>query len=153
MKGANLMPTVTVSCVIDAPASEVWKLIRDFNGLPSWHPRMVESHIEGDMRSDQIGCVRNFTIDVGGRLREKLLALSDCDCAITYTILETPAPITNHIATLKLTPVTEGSCCFAEWTARFDCAPEKAEAQAKGMATNVFQRGFNALKKHFNSQS
>jgi hypothetical protein len=70
------MPTVTVSSVIDVPASEVWAVIRDFNGLPSWHPRMVESHIEGDMQSNQIGCVRNFEVASGARLREKLLPMS-----------------------------------------------------------------------------
>ena len=143
------MPTVTVSSVIDAPASEVWAVIRDFNGLPSWHPRMVESHIEEDMATNQIGCVRNFQVASGARLREKLLAMSDTEYFIAYTILETPAPITNHQATLRLFQVTDGNRCFAEWTATFDCAPEKAEAEAAGMGTNVFQGGFNALKERF----
>lgn len=143
------MPTITVSSVIDAPASEVWAVIRDFNGLPSWHPRMVESHIEGDMQTNQIGCVRNFEVASGARLREQLLAMSDADFSITYTILETPAPISNHKATLRLIPVTDGERCFAEWTAAFDCPPEKAETEAAGMGTNVFQGGFNALKERF----
>ncbi len=143
------MPIVTVSSVIDAPASEVWAVIRDFNALPNWHPRMVESHIEDDLKSDQIGCVRNFKLVSGARLREKLLALSDLDYTVSYTILETPAPIINHTATLRLISITDGDRCFAQWTASFDCPPEKAEAEAAGMGTNVFQGGFNALKKHF----
>ena len=147
------MPTVNVSSVIDAPASEVWAIIRDFNALPSWHPRMVESYIEGELRSDQVGCVRNFKIASGARLREKLLGLSDVDYSVTYTILQTPAPITNHVATLRLIPITDGDRCFAQWTASFDCAPEKAEAEAAGMGANVFQGGFNALKKRFSSAS
>jgi hypothetical protein len=40
------MVAVTISSVIDAPVEKVWARIRDFNGLPGWHPRMVESHIE-----------------------------------------------------------------------------------------------------------
>ncbi len=40
------MLTLYVSSVIDAPTDNVWVRIRDFNGLPSWHPRMVESEIE-----------------------------------------------------------------------------------------------------------
>jgi hypothetical protein len=143
------MPTVTVSSVIDAPASEVWAVIRDFNGLPSWHPRMVESHIEGDMQSNQIGCVRNFEVVSGARLREKLLAMSDVDFSVTYTILETPAPISNHQATLRLIAITDGNLCAAEWTATFDCPSEKADAEAAGMGANVFQGGFNALKERF----
>jgi len=143
------MPAVTVSSVIDAPASEVWATIRDFNALPTWHPRMVESHIEDGLRSDQLGCVRNFKTGTGANIREKLLGMSDADYSVTYTILETPAPITNHIATLRLFPVTDGNRCFAQWTASFDCAPEKAEVEAAGMGANVFQRGFDALKQRF----
>ena len=143
------MPTVTVSSVINAPAADVWALIRDFNGLPNWHPRMVESHIEDGLQADQVGCVRNFKVVSGATLREKLLALSDADYTFTYTILQTPAPITNHKSTLRLIPVTDGDQCFAHWTATFDCPPEKAEAEAAGMGANVFQGGFNALKKHF----
>jgi hypothetical protein len=33
------MPRVYVSSVIDAPAAKVWERVRDFNGLPRWHPR------------------------------------------------------------------------------------------------------------------
>lgn len=147
------MPTVTVSSVINAPAADVWALVRDFNGLPDWHPRMVESHIENGLAADQVGCVRSFTLASGPKLREKLLALSDAEMTLTYTILETPAPISNHQATLRLTPVTDGDRCFAEWTATFDCPPEKAEAEAAGMGANVFQGGFNALNERFGKKA
>ncbi|MET3600654.1 SRPBCC family protein [Martelella mangrovi] len=147
------MPTVTVSSVIDAPASEVWAVIRDFNGLPDWHPRMVKSHIEDGLAPDQIGCVRNFELVSGAQLREKLLSFSEDEYYFSYTILQTPAPITNHKSTLRLFPVTDGNRCFAKWTATFDCAPEKAEAEAAGMGKNVFQGGFDALKERFASAS
>ncbi len=32
------MARVYVSTVIGAPASKVWDRVRDFNGLPRWHP-------------------------------------------------------------------------------------------------------------------
>ncbi|TIU26152.1 MAG: SRPBCC family protein, partial [Mesorhizobium sp.] len=51
------MAKVTISSVIDAPVEKVWARIRDFNGLPSWHPRMVESHIEDGKDPGTIGCV------------------------------------------------------------------------------------------------
>ena len=143
------MVKVYRSTVLDAPAERVWRDLRDFNGLPNWHPRMVESHIEDGLAADQIGCVRNFQVVSGATLREKLLAMSDADFSFSYTILQTPAPISNHRSTLRLTPVTDGDKCFAEWTATFDCPPEKAEAEAAGMGTNVFQGGFNALKERF----
>lgn len=143
------MPTVTVSPVIDAPIEKVWARIRDFNGLPSWHPRMVKSEIEGGRPSDEIGCVRRFQIASGAMVREKLLAFSDDDHSVTYSILETPQPISNHEATLSLRPITDGNRTYAEWTATFDAPAEEADKVAEGMGTNVFQGGFNALKAHF----
>ena len=127
------MPSITISSVIDAPIEKVWDRVRDFNGLPDWHPRMVESHIEGGKASTDIGCVRNFKVGSGATIREKLLAFSDDDHLVTYSIIEHPAPISNHTATLKLERVTDG----------------EGETIATGMGQNVFQGGFDALKSHF----
>ena len=70
----------------------------------------------------------------------------------TYAILESPMPLTNYVANLRLTPVTDGERTFAEWTAEFDCEPEAAEDLVNGIGTNVFQGGFDALKRHFGSR-
>jgi len=143
------MPAITVSSVIDAPIEKVWARIRDFNGLPSWHPRMVASKIEDGKSADEIGCVRNFQIVSGATVREKLLAFSDADHSMSYSIIETPQPISNHKATLTLRKVTDGDRTYAEWSASFDAPAEEADKVAEGMAANVFQGGFNALKSHF----
>lgn len=143
------MASVTVSSVIDASVSKVWAAIRDFNGLPNWHPRMVKSEIEGGGPSGEIGCVRKFQIASGATIREKLLGMSDKDYTVTYSILETPQPISNHTATLTLIPVTDGDRTYAIWTATFDAPPGEADEIARGMGTNVFQGGFEALKKRF----
>lgn len=143
------MANATVSSVIDAPIEKVWARIRDFNGLPSWHPRMVESHIEDGRAATEIGCVRNFKVTSGATIREKLLAFSDNEHSVSYSIIETPQPITNHKATLTLRRVTDGDRTYAEWSASFDAPADQADAMAKGMGENVFQGGFNALKSHF----
>ena len=143
------MPTIKVSSVIDAPIGKVWDRIRDFNGLPGWHPRMIESQIEDGKAATEIGCVRNFKVASGATVREKLLAFSDDEYLTTYSIIGHPAPISNHTATLKLERVTDGDRTFAVWTSQFDAPAEKADEIAKGMADNVFQGGFEALKSHF----
>ena len=57
------MPTLYVSSVIDAPIENVWARIRDFNGLPSWHPRMVESEIEdGNRRPKSARCASSRSL-------------------------------------------------------------------------------------------
>ena len=143
------MVKVYTSSVIEAPAERVWAQVRDFNGLPSWHPAIAESRIEGREPADKVGCVRNFTLKDGGRIRERLLALSDFDFSCTYAILESPMGVENYVATLKLTPITDGNRCFAEWTAEFDCAPEREKELAQLIGQGVFQGGFDALKKRF----
>lgn len=143
------MAEVYTSSIINAPADRVWARIRDFNALPAWHPLIAESRIEGGAPSDKVGCVRDFRLTDGGRIREKLLALSDYDFSCSYSILESPMGVENYVATLKLTPVTDGNRTFAEWSAEFDCAAE-AEAQlVSDIGGNVFQGGFDALKSHF----
>jgi hypothetical protein len=143
------MARVYVSSVINAPAAKVWERVRDFNGLPRWHPAIRESRIENGEPSDKVGCVRDFYLQNGDRLREQLLGLSDYDMFCTYSILESPMPLQNYIATLRLTPITDGDRTFAEWTAEFDCAPEAAEDLVSGIGGNVFQGGFESLKRHF----
>ena len=141
------MARVYISSVIDAPVAKVWDKVRDFNGLPRWHPRIRDSRIENGEPSDRVGCIRDFHLQNGDRIREKLLGLSDYDYFCTYSILESPMPLTGYIATLRLTPVTDGDRTFAEWTAEFDCAPEAEADLVAGIGENVFQTGFNALKR------
>jgi hypothetical protein len=140
------MPKVYTSSVIDAPAGKVWAEVRDFNGLPRWHPSIADSYIEHQLPSDKVGCIRNFTLKAGGRIREQLLALSDYDYSVTYSILESPMAVTGYIATLKLTPITDGNRTFAEWSAEFECAADRVRQLVQDIGQGVFQRGFDALK-------
>jgi hypothetical protein len=143
------MIKVYVSSVIEAPADAVWAQIRDFNGLPKWTPFVVDSRIEGGMAPDTVGCVRNFRLRDGGVIREQLLTLSDYDFQCTYSILESPMGVDNYVCTLKLTPVTDGGRTFAEWSAEFDCAPEREGELAQHIGQSVFQAGFDSLKTMF----
>jgi uncharacterized protein YndB with AHSA1/START domain len=140
------------SSVIDAPAERVWARIRDFNALPAWYPMVIDSRIEGNLPSDQVGCIRHFHTKDGGLIRERLLTLSDYDLQCTYSILESPMGVDNYIATMKLTPITDGNRTFAEWSAEFDCAREREQELAQHIGQDVFQGGFDALKKHFNQR-
>jgi hypothetical protein len=141
------MAKVYVSGIIDAPVDKVWAYARDFNGHGEWHPIIAESHIEEGKPSDQVGCVRNFTTDNGGHLRERLLTFSDRDRYFTYNIIVSPMPIENYIATFGCKPITEGNKTFVEWMAEFDVAA-KDEAQIKEqVGRNTFAAGIVALEK------
>jgi hypothetical protein len=143
------MVKVYRSTVLNAPAERVWRDLRDFNGLADWHPSIASSRIENGHPADKVGCVRNFQLKDGARIREKLLSLSDYEYSYTYTILDSPMDLSDYVATLRLLPVTEGNRCFIEWSAEFDCAPEKVVELAETVGGGVFRTGFDALKKRY----
>lgn len=146
------MIRVYTSSVIDANADTVWARVRDFDGLPQWHPGIADSRIENNDPSDRIGCIRHFHTRDGGLIRERLLALSDYEYSCTYAILESPMGVDNYVATLKLTPITDGGRTFAEWSAEFDCDEGRERELAERIGQGVFQAGFDALKRHFGTR-
>jgi uncharacterized protein YndB with AHSA1/START domain len=143
------MARIYVSTVLNAPPAKVWTRVRDFNAMPSWHPAIAESRIENGEPSDRIGCVRDFRLRNGERVREKLLGLSDFDLFVTYSIVESALPVTDYVSTLRLTPVTDGDRTFVEWTAEFDCPPEREADMQAAIGGGVFQGGLDSLKRHF----
>ena len=57
--------------------------------------------------------------------------------------------VSDCVATLKLTPVTHGARCFADWSAEFDCAEGREAELMQTLGGGAFQAGFDALKRHF----
>lgn len=110
---------------------------------------MADSRIENNLPADRVGCVRNFRLKDGGTIRERLLALSDYDFQCSYSILESPMGVENYVATLKLTPVTDGNKTFAEWWAEFDAPEGREQALADQIGQGVFQAAFDHLKRQF----
>jgi hypothetical protein len=144
------MTQVHVSAVIDAPIEKVWAKVRDFNGLPQWHPRFSRSHIEDGLASDRIGCVRNFDIaGGGGTIRERLLTLSDLEHTFTYCILTSPLPVEGYVATLKLHPITVGSKTLGVWTAEFKVTDGNEAAVVEAVGNGTFGKAFEVLNQHF----
>ena len=140
------MVKVYASSVIEAPPDRVWSILRDFNGLPRWHPLIEASRIENDEPADKVGCIRNFTLQDGGVIREQLLTLSDFDYVCTYSILSSPMGVQNYQATLRLVPVTDGGRTFVEWSAEFECDPGREDELRQQIGQGVFQTGFDSLK-------
>ena len=135
------MAKVYSSAVIPAAASAVWSIVRDFNALPKWTPFVAESRIEQNKPPDQIGCIRNFRLKDGGRIREQLLALSDYEMSFEYSILESPMGVENYLAAFRLIPVTDSDHTFAEWTAEFDASTDREDDLVESIRRDVFAAG------------
>jgi hypothetical protein len=142
------MPKVVRSTVVDRPIEEVWAVLRDFNGHDRWHPIVTESVIERGQTSDRVGCVRRFRLRDGSELRELLLTLSDADMAFSYCLLETPIPLLNYVAHVRLAPVTDGDRTFWHWESRFDTPAGRERELAEMVGRDVYEGGFAALRAY-----
>ena len=141
------MVNVYVSSVIDAPCEKVWETIRPFDSIYKWHHLVKEARIELGLPADKIGCVRHMTLEDGSTIREKLLGLSDYDHVYTYSILESQMAVTDYIASLRATPITEDNRSFMEWSAEFDCPPDEQSNLQDLIAKEVFGKGLEDLAK------
>ncbi len=143
-----MLQKVVRSTVIDAPIERVWAVLRDFNSHDRWHSAIQASRIEGDERSDQVGCVRNFTLKDGNRIREQLLTLSDREHQSTYCIVEASVPLQRYVATLTLKPVTDGNRTFWHWESTFATPPGRERELGEMVAQGVYEAGFADLRRH-----
>jgi hypothetical protein len=142
------MPRIVKSTIINAPTDRVWAVLRDFNGHDRWHPAVATSAIERGYSSDKIGCIRRFRLADGGELREQLLALSDLEQSFSYCLLDTPIPLFNYVAHVRLLPVTDGDRTFWHWECRFTTrAGEEARLVAM-VGEEIYQAGFDAVRRH-----
>ena len=142
------MVKVVKSTIMEAPVESVWEVLRDFNGHDVWHPAVATSHIERGLPSDQVGCVRRFRLADGSELREQLLTLSDIDLAFSYCLLDTPVPLLNYVAHVRLLPVTDGDHTFWHWQSQFDTPAGREAELSKMVGEDIYEAGFAAIRTH-----
>lgn len=141
------MPKVVRSTIVDVPVDRLWAVLRDFNGHDRYHPIVAESAIERGHPSDKVGCVRRFTLTDGSELREQLLTLSDLEMAYSYCLLDTPIPLFNYVAHVRLLPVTDGNRSFWHWESRFTTPPGREAELARTVGDDVYSAGMEAVRQ------
>lgn len=134
------------STIVDAPADEVWSVLRDFHDL-SWAPDVVEScEALGPENGDEIGARRRLNDAFEETLRE----LSDVDRRLRYSIDEGPSPVSSdevsdYVGTVRVHPVTDRDASFVEWSSRWDGNDEDAREFCHG----IYVALLDALREHF----
>lgn len=139
------MPRPYASGIVPGDVEEVWRRVRDFNGLPAWHPGIDGSEIEPGHSATEVGAVRRLTLADGGIVREQLLALDDLDHSYTYSILDGPFPIRRYISTIRLAAVTATGETFVEWWSEYDADAGDEETLHKTFAQGVYATGIKGL--------
>lgn len=146
------MVKVTRSTIIDAPIEAVWALLRDFNDHDRWHPAVAKSQIERGRDADRVGSIRRFTLADGSELREQLLTLSDAETAFSYCLLDTPIPLLNYVAHVRLIPVTDTNATFWHWECRFDTPAGREAELATTVGDAIYQAGFDAIRAELQTE-
>jgi len=142
------MVRVLRSTILTAPVEAVWEVLRDFNGHDRWHPAVATSQVERGRASDEVGCVRRFRLADGSELREQLLTLSDLEQSFSYCLLDTPVPLFNYVAHVRLSPVTDGDRTFWEWESRFDTPAGREAELGRLVGEDIYVAGFDAIRAH-----
>ena len=89
------------------------------------------------------GCVRRFRLADGAELREQLLTLSDADLAFSYCLLDTPVPLLNYVAHVRLLPVTDGDQTFWQWQSQFDTPAGREKELERLVGEDIYEAGFD----------
>lgn len=132
--------------IIDADAETVWALIRDFNGLPTWHPFVVRSEIVDGLTGTTIGAIRRFEQSNGAIVKEKLIGLDDFRYSMTYFLLEAPIPVQNYFGFIELVPLDPIGKTLMTWTVDYDVEPDQASELEQGLK-EVLAMGFSRLNE------
>ena len=135
------MAKVDMKTNLDVTADEVWKLIGGFNTLPDWHPAIEKSELEEE------GSMRRLSLAGGGTIMEKLEKRDDNEKVYSYSIIDSPLPVSNYNATIRVKDDGEGKTTV-EWSSEFE-ADGAAENEAMDVIAGIYQAGFDNLKKMF----
>lgn len=142
------MPRPYASGVVPASADDVWHLVRDFDGVPGWHPAIAASELTSGTAAE-VGAVRRLTLADGGIVVERLVSLDDGDRSYTYEILESPFAVRRYVSTIRIAPVTDSGHAFVEWWSEYD-ADSYDEAELSALfADGVYAAGIAGLREWF----
>lgn len=136
------MPKVSMQTELDVPAQQVWDLIGGFNALPDWHPAIEHSEL------DNGGKVRKLSLAGGGTIVEKLEQIDDNEHVYTYSIIDSPLPVSDYTATIRVRRDADGNSTVVEWSSSFE-ASGAPENEAVKVIEDIYQAGFENLKRIF----
>lgn len=142
------MPRPYASAFVPAGADDVWRVVRDFNGLPGWHPAIADSELTSGAAAE-VGAVRRLTLADGGVVVERLVTLDDADRSYTYEILESPFAVRRYVSTVRVAPVTDSGHAFVEWWSEYDADGADEDELSALFAEGVYAAGIAGLRERF----
>jgi len=135
------MPKVNMNTNLAVSAERLWEMIGGFNALADWHPAIEKSELEQD------GTIRRLSLMGGGSIVEQLEKMDDDGRVYRYSILESPLPVANYTAEIKVRDNEDGTSTV-EWSSEFN-PKDASEVDATKAIQDIYEAGFENLKKMF----
>ena len=140
------MAKVSMSQNLSATASAVWEAIGKFSTIDSWLPPIASCEADGDA----VGDMRKLTTGDGAVVHERLDSIDEGARTYSYSITDSPLPLSGYQATISVAEGGEGSS-VVHWSSEFD--PVGApEAEVVAVVEGIYQAGFDALKERFGAE-
>ncbi len=137
------MAKVSMSLNLSAPAAVVWEAVGGFSTIGSWLPPIASCEADGDA----VGAMRKLTTGDGAVVYERLDAIDDGARTYSYSITDSPLPLSDYRAVISIAEGDGGSSTVC-WSSEFE--PMGApEADAVAVVEGIYQAGFDALEERF----
>jgi hypothetical protein len=137
------MPKVSLSSNYPVSPETIWEMIGKFNSIPEWHPAVTRCDVETTGNTT----LRRLHLIGGGTILEKLEKSDEDGQSYSYSIVESPLPVANFSATIRVHE-TEGGGCSIEWTGEFEAAGAPDNEAVKAIE-GIYQAGLDNLRKMF----
>lgn len=142
------MAKVEYRALINCNAEHVWSVLKQFGQISQWHPAISRSIIEGQLPDGLVGCIRRLTLQDGAVIREKLLAVDATNLQFSYRFEESPLPVDNYVATVRLISLTGEDKTVALWAATFDTREPDPQGQLSSTLESLIVGGHEALQRY-----
>ena len=121
------MKKIEESRIYNVEPKLIWEIISDIS-RSDWVPGVESIEVNGNERT--------FKMSGMGRLVERIIECNDSEMELTYSAIETMAPIKHHLAKIKLS--SQGKETIFQWYTEID-PPEFADAIRGGMLASLGQ--------------
>jgi uncharacterized protein YndB with AHSA1/START domain len=139
---ANVL-SVKEKVELPVPPEKAWEMIKDFDGWQNWHPAIAGTEITSG-KGNTRGTVRVLTTKDGARITEKLVRYQPKVFTYTYSITDSPLPVTDYMSTLQVKAAKSGS--VVTWVSHFKAKEGTADADAVKTIRDIYRAGLDNLK-------
>ncbi len=134
--------SVVKTVKLDAPASEVWKLVGGFYNMHLWHPDVTKTTILPDQL--KVGAIRRrLRIKKKPKVLEQLTFLDNEKMVYKYRGYKGPwgEKVRDYCAEIRVLETKVGEECMVHWSANFFYFEDPV--------SKFYKRGLKALKRRF----